>query len=91
MNRLENKVAVITGAAQGIGATYAMAFAEEGAKVVVSDIHDPSSVVAEITEKGGSAIGVIADVTDNRALADLVEAAESNLGPSSWRPRTAIS
>ena len=81
MNRLENKVAVITGAAQGIGATYARAFAEEGAKVVVSDIHDPSGVVAEITEKGGSAIGVIADVTDNRALADLVDAAESNFGP----------
>ena len=81
MNRLENKVAVITGASQGLGATYARAFAREGARVVVSDIDDPSAVVSEINEAGGSAVGTIADVTSNESLAALVETAESAYGP----------
>ncbi len=81
MSRLDGKVAVVTGAAQGIGETYAKALAAEGARVVVSDIADPSRVVDEITSAGGTAIGRIADVTDDGSLAELVEAAESVFGP----------
>ena len=81
MSRLDGKVAVVTGAAQGIGETYAKALATEGARVVVSDIADPSRVVDEITNAGGTAIGRIADVTDDGSLAELVEAAESAFGP----------
>ena len=81
MSRLDGKVAVVTGAAQGIGETYAKALAEEGARVVVSDVADPSRVVDEITNAGGTAIGEIADVTDDGSLSALVDAAESAFGP----------
>ena len=81
MSRLDGKVAVVTGAAQGIGETYAKALAEEGARVVVSDVADPSRVVDEITNAGGKAIGAIADVTDDGSLSDLVAAAEAAFGP----------
>ncbi len=81
MSRLDGKVAVVTGAAQGIGETYARALAAEGARVVVSDISDPSRVVDEIENAGGEAMGRIADVTDDGSLSDLVTAAESAFGP----------
>ena len=81
MSRLDGKVTIVTGAAQGIGETYAKALAAEGAKVVVSDIDDPSRVVDEIGNAGGEAIGNVADVTDDGALAALVEAAETAFGP----------
>ncbi len=81
MSRLDGKVAVVTGAAQGIGETYAKALAAEGARVVVSDVADPSRVVDEITNAGGKAIGAIADVTDDGSLSALVTAAEAAFGP----------
>jgi NAD(P)-dependent dehydrogenase (short-subunit alcohol dehydrogenase family) len=78
MGSLDGRVAIVTGAAQGIGAVYAKALAAEGAKVMVTDILDPAPVVAEIKRAGGSAIGRIADVTkmkDNEAtVADTVAA-----------------
>ncbi len=81
MGRLDNKVAIVTGAAQGIGETYAKALAGEGAKVVASDIADCSRVAREITEGGGQAIGVTADVTDDTSLAAMVKTAEDEFGP----------
>jgi len=78
MSSLKDRVAIVTGAAQGIGATYAKALAAEGAKVMVTDILDPAKVVGEIKQAGGAAIGRIADVTkkaDNDAMvADTVKA-----------------
>ena len=55
MNRLTDKVAIVTGAAQGLGETYAKSLAAEGAKVMVSDLDDPSRVVEEIKASGGTA------------------------------------
>lgn len=81
MNRLEGKVAVITGAAQGIGAAYAEGMAAQGAKVVVTDVADTSAVVERIKAAGGSAIGCHTDVTDNDSLAAMVVQAESEFGP----------
>ena len=81
MGRLKDKVAVVTGAAQGIGAAYARAFAEEGAKVVVADLADGQSAVDEIKASGGEAVAVKTDITNDQALAKMVETAESSFGP----------
>lgn len=81
MKGLEGKVAVITGAGQGIGAAYAKGLATEGAKVVVSDVIDTKAVVDEIIAEGGEAIGCHADVTDNQSLAEMVKLTEEKFGP----------
>jgi len=64
--RLEGKVAVVTGASKGIGASIAKALAEEGASVIVnysSSKQDAERVVAEISARGGRAIAVQGDVS----------------------------
>ena len=63
--RLKDKVAVVTGAAQGIGEVYAKAIAAEGAAVVVADLNAPAGekVAAAINETGGRAIFVETDVS----------------------------
>ena len=72
MGRLDGQVAIVTGAAQGIGAAYARGMAAEGAHVVVNDISDPAGLVSEITDSGGKALGIVADVTDQKAVDAMV-------------------
>jgi 3(or 17)beta-hydroxysteroid dehydrogenase len=64
--RLEHKIALITGAASGLGAATAKRFAEEGAHVYVTDLALDTSqlIVDEITAAGGSATARVQDVTD---------------------------
>ncbi|MGE5645719.1 MAG: SDR family NAD(P)-dependent oxidoreductase [Acidobacteriota bacterium] len=64
--RLTDRVAVITGAASGIGRASAVEFAKEGARVVAADVNGASAgaVAAEICSAGGVAIGVACDVSD---------------------------
>jgi NAD(P)-dependent dehydrogenase (short-subunit alcohol dehydrogenase family) len=81
MGRLQGKVAVVTGAARGIGATLAKAFAAEGARVVVTDIADTGATTGAIKAAGGEAIGCRMDVTSNEEIAAMVKAAEGAFGP----------
>ncbi len=79
MPNLDGKVALVTGSSQGIGA--ALAPAAEGARLVVSDIQDCSDTARQIEDQGGEAVAIIADVTDNRSLIELVATAETAFGP----------
>lgn len=81
MGRMSGKVAVVTGAAQGIGRTYAEALAAEGAKVVVTDIQDTDEAVDAIKAAGGEAVGLQTDVTSDESLSAMVEEAETAFGP----------
>ncbi len=78
---MNGKVAVVTGAAQGIGRTYAEALAANGARVVVTDIEDTSDAVAAIEAEGGEAIGMTTDVTSDDSLQEMVSETESAFGP----------
>jgi NAD(P)-dependent dehydrogenase (short-subunit alcohol dehydrogenase family) len=70
--KLENQVAVVTGAASGIGAAAARLFAAEGAKVALIDIDEQglAATAAEIRGGGGTAVTQVADVTDGNAARD---------------------
>ncbi|MEV0408743.1 SDR family NAD(P)-dependent oxidoreductase [Actinoallomurus sp. NPDC050550] len=80
---LAGRVVVITGGSRGIGARTARAFAAQGSKVCVvgRDEGALASVVAGITEAGGTAIDAAADVTDATALEAVRDRVESRLGP----------
>jgi NAD(P)-dependent dehydrogenase (short-subunit alcohol dehydrogenase family) len=80
--RLQGKVAVVTGAAQGIGRQIALTYAREGARVVVGDVKDEGgeTTVEEITTAGGSAIYRLCDVSSPEHVQSLIEAATSNFG-----------
>ncbi len=81
--RLQNKVAIITGAATGIGSGIAKRFAAEGAAVVVDYVGKPGTadpVVNAIKAAGGRALAVAADVSDPAQVADLVAATVKTFG-----------
>ncbi len=73
--RLKDKVAIITGAAKGIGAATAVKFGKEGAKVAVCDIDMESieKTVNEIKEIGGEAIGFKVDITKKEEIEEMVK------------------
>jgi NAD(P)-dependent dehydrogenase (short-subunit alcohol dehydrogenase family) len=80
MGRFKDDVAIVTGAAQGIGAAYARALAAEGAKVIIADILDGSELADEITASGGTAIAMTIDVTDANSIQSMVEDTLSRFG-----------
>ena len=80
--RLKGKVALISGAARGMGATEARLFAKEGAHVVLGDVlhQQGQEVAAEITDAGGQALFVPLDVTSEDSWRDAVNAAVQRFG-----------
>ena len=78
--RLEGKVALITGAAAGLGRVAAERFAAEGATVVIADTVDGRETVDAIEVAGGAAIAVACDVTDEEQVRQAVAAAVDTYG-----------
>lgn len=78
--RLEGRVAIVTGAAQGIGAAYAAALVAAGAAVSIWDIEDPANGVAAATAAGGKARGSRVDILDEVAVAAAVEETLATFG-----------
>ncbi|GII05104.1 SDR family oxidoreductase [Planobispora takensis] len=76
MSRFENKVAIVTGAAQGIGEAYARALAAEGASVVVADVSEKGAAVAEEIE----GLYVRTDVSDPESVRAMAAAAAERFG-----------
>jgi 3-oxoacyl-[acyl-carrier protein] reductase len=82
MGRVQGQVAVVTGAAHGLGRAIAMRLAEEGASLALGDTDGPAleRTVADIAAKGGKAFGLVGDVTDEVAAKKLIAEAVARHG-----------
>lgn len=82
METMTGRVAVVTGAASGIGKALALGFAGEGANVVLADIEEAPlrAAEAEVAERGVEALGVITDVTDPDSVGALAQATIDRFG-----------
>jgi len=80
MGKLENKVAIVTGGARGMGAAHVRRFVAEGAKVVFTDINEEGGLALE-KELGGNAKFIKQDVTKAEDWKKVVEEAEATYGP----------
>ncbi|BCL75731.1 beta-ketoacyl-ACP reductase [Jeongeupia sp. HS-3] len=80
--RLKGKVAIITGAASGIGYATAKKFVAEGAQVAVCDVNQQGidDVVSELVASGADAYGYFVDVTNREQIASMVKGVKANFG-----------
>ena len=77
---MKSKVALVTGAAGGIGQATAIMFAEEGAKVVIADLKCGNETVGKIRERGGEAIYTTTDVSNEESVKDMIAQTISTYG-----------
>lgn len=82
MKRLQDKVAIITGGAGGIGSAAAKIFADEGAVVVIADLDEKngSSLEKEIRDNGGKCHFLRCDVADSKSVQDVIAFCKNELG-----------
>jgi 3-oxoacyl-[acyl-carrier protein] reductase len=82
MGRVQDQIAVVTGAANGLGRAIALRLAEEGARLAVGDVEAAGleRTVSDITKQGGQAFGVVGDVTEEGPAAKLIDDAASRYG-----------
>jgi len=80
--RLKDKVAIVTGAASGIGKEIALVYAQEGARVAIADLNlaNANEVVEEIKKNGGNAMAVAMNVTDEAQVQEGVDAVARQFG-----------
>ena len=78
--QLANSVAIVTGAARGLGRAYAEALASEGATIVAADINDCGATVAAIEASGGGAVASTLDVSDSDSCAAMAALAVETYG-----------
>lgn len=78
--RLKDKVAIVTGAARGLGRTFSKALAREGAKIIAIDIADIEGTVREVESLGGIAKGFRADVSDEEDSIKIAEETHKSFG-----------
>ena len=70
MGRLEGKIAIVTGAGQGVGKGIALAFAKDGARVVIAEINPETgkATAGEIKQLGAEALAIVCDVGDEKQV-----------------------
>ncbi len=80
--RFEDRVAVVTGGARGIGKAYCQGFAREGAAVAVADVlkDQAREVAEELNQNGARAIGIGVDVSDERSVDEMFQRIEAEFG-----------
>jgi NAD(P)-dependent dehydrogenase (short-subunit alcohol dehydrogenase family) len=78
--QLEDKVAIITGGARGLGREFALRFVKEGAKVVVCDILDCRPTAEEIESLGGQSLALHTDVTSEKDTAEMARKTVEKFG-----------
>ena len=78
--QLKDKVAIVTGAARGLGRAYAEAMAREGAAVVAGDVRDCTETVEAIRKLGGRALGITLDVANLDSCKAMADAAVKEFG-----------
>ena len=79
-SQFEGNVAIVTGAARGLGREYAIRLAAEGANVVAADVRDCGETVAAVETGGGAALGMSVDVTDMAACSRMAEQTQERFG-----------